>query len=695
LFPTTPNLKVALRSTNPYVEILQPDLALGNVNTMQKVNNQGFPFRLALQRNIPKDTEVVLRLDYEDNGKTDRQFIAIVINPSYYVINRNSMTTSIGSIGRIGYEDTGKQTGGVGFVYNGTPMLYELGLLMGISPTKVPNTVRSVGNSNIANDFTAVNFVSEVLPSKVSAYDLQGIFNDNGANSRKIGLTVNYKSFVWAGVPNDKFFIVEYTLRNTSGAALNDLAIGLFADWDISENGAEDQAKWDNENRMGYIYHNVPTGQYGGIQLLNTNLTPNYYAIENDDDLNVGVYTSNTDKGFTDAEKYKTLSNGLSKITAGDKEPKGKDVSHVVAANGIKLAANDSIKVAFAFMGGDNLQDLKNSAKAAAAMYNQTMKAPQPIVNSLTICPNSRATLTATGASKFNWYNSITGGKPIGTGNTYTTSALTTDSTFYVANADQPFESIRTAANVSLATSGQVSVSGSLNLCKGEKVRLTAPRGETFLWSTGATSRSIVVEAAGSYTVRTRSQNPACEITSAPVLITEKASPTADFASSLSTVDLKDNKAITFTDRSTDAVQWKWDFGGGLTSTERNPTVTYTKFGDFVVSLSVTAANGCTATVRKPFVVTGIEDLQFAAQTKLYPNPNEGNFVLSLNNQIVGDLQLKIYNTLGVLVWEKSYAAQEVQQNLAIALPQLAAGLYTVQLNNANKQAVKKMMITR
>jgi serine protease len=695
LFATTPKLKVTLSSANSAIQVLNGEVNLGLMQMMQRTNNRSTPFRIALQKNVPKDTEVILRLDYEDEGKVDRQFIAVTLNPSYYIINKNSMTTSIGSIGRIGYEDIGKQTGGVGFVYNGTPILYELGLMVGISNTQVPNTVRSTGNGIFANDFQPVNFVSEVLPSKVSSYDLQGIINDNSASTRKIGVTINYKSFVWAGVPNDKYFIVEYTIRNTRGTNIDNLAIGLFADWDLSENGGEDKADWDNDNRLGYIYHTASTGIYGGIQLLNNNLAPNYYAIDNDDNVGVGVYSSNTDKGFTDTEKYKTLSNGLAKIKAGDKETKGQDVSHVVAAGGIKIAANDSVKVAFAFLAGDNLQDLKNSAKAANIMYNQTLKASQPLTTNAVVCYDSKATLTATGASKLNWYNSITGGKLIATGTSYTTTALKTDSTFYVSNAEQPFESVRTPASVRLATIPEVLVNGNLSICKGEKVRLTATRGQTFIWLNGATSRSIEVSAAGTYSVRIASQNPTCVSNSQPIVITEKTAPEANFSSSISTVDLANNMAITFTDRSTNAAKWAWDFGEGSTSTEKNPVITFKKFGDFVVQLTVTSAEGCTSTLSKPFVVTGNENHVFASQINLFPNPNNGDFALKIDNQALGLVQIKIYNQLGILVWEQNNPKANANAEINLQLPHLPAGLYSVHLQNGKSWAVKKMQLLR
>ncbi len=54
---------------------------------------------------------------------------------------------------------------------------------------------------------------------------------------------------------------------------------------------------------------------------------------------------------------------------------------------------------------------------------------------------------------------------------------------------------------------------------------------------------------------------------------------------------------VSFTGNSAQAVQWLWDFGDGNISTQQNPNHTYTEFGVFPVSLTVTDANGCTASV--------------------------------------------------------------------------------------------------
>jgi gliding motility-associated-like protein len=51
---------------------------------------------------------------------------------------------------------------------------------------------------------------------------------------------------------------------------------------------------------------------------------------------------------------------------------------------------------------------------------------------------------------------------------------------------------------------------------------------------------------------------------------------------------------VQFQNSSTNAVSYQWDFGDGTTSTQANPSHTYTQLGDYDVTLIVTNASGCT-----------------------------------------------------------------------------------------------------
>ena len=81
--------------------------------------------------------------------------------------------------------------------------------------------------------------------------------------------------------------------------------------------------------------------------------------------------------------------------------------------------------------------------------------------------------------------------------------------------------------------------------------------------------------------------------------ITVYPSPNANFLADKTIACLP--ATIEFTDHSTDNVgtitQWRWDFGDGNISTQRNPTHTYSNLGFYNVLLTVTSNTGCSNTI--------------------------------------------------------------------------------------------------
>ena len=98
-----------------------------------------------------------------------------------------------------------------------------------------------------------------------------------------------------------------------------------------------------------------------------------------------------------------------------------------------------------------------------------------------------------------------------------------------------------------------------------------------------------------------------------------------------------DGATVTFTNESTGAASYEWDFGDGTTSTEESPTHTYPGKGKYVPTLYATAANGIQAeasTVLHIAKTTAIKlddntvsDWDTVTHNVVVAGPNSGNFI--------------------------------------------------------------------
>jgi len=147
------------------------------------------------------------------------------------------------------------------------------------------------------------------------------------------------------------------------------------------------------------------------------------------------------------------------------------------------------------------------------------------------------------------------------------------------------------------------------SLCEGGTVGFTDLSTDPTSWfwdfgdgsTSGAQHPNHTYLAAGVYTVRLTVSNPCGNDTEVkPQYITVRGGPTADFAG-----DYPSNcvgNAIDFTDLSTGALTWHWDFGDGITSDLQNPSHTYSASGSYTVSLRVTNACGDDAETKPGYV---------------------------------------------------------------------------------------------
>ncbi|MEZ4845389.1 MAG: PKD domain-containing protein [Bacteroidia bacterium] len=70
---------------------------------------------------------------------------------------------------------------------------------------------------------------------------------------------------------------------------------------------------------------------------------------------------------------------------------------------------------------------------------------------------------------------------------------------------------------------------------------------------------------------------------------------------------------LTFSNTSSGATTYTWNFGDGGTSTSANPSHTYSAAGNYVVSLTAKNANGCSNTYQQTVIISGTPTANFTA----------------------------------------------------------------------------------
>ena len=109
-----------------------------------------------------------------------------------------------------------------------------------------------------------------------------------------------------------------------------------------------------------------------------------------------------------------------------------------------------------------------------------------------------------------------------------------------------------------------------------------------------------------------------------------KAKPTMDIKASQQ-FSCEAPLEVEFTDQTSNAASgstYKWDFGDGTTSTQRNPQHTYEEIGLYNVTLYITSPNGCVfSQVFSKFINVGILDLSFTESKKNICAPGKVLFV--------------------------------------------------------------------
>lgn len=231
-----------------------------------------------------------------------------------------------------------------------------------------------------------------------------------------------------------------------------------------------------------------------------------------------------------------------------------------------------------------------------------------------------------------------------------------------------------------------ITVTGNLVLCSGDSVTLTAPSGASaYLWSNGATTRTIKVKVAGSYSVQTQSTVTAClSLASAPKVVVVKPLP------STPTISLTRPDSLIASPAT--GTNYVWYRNGIKIAGATKSKYKATQNGSYTVTYTDTST--CSSALSAPYNLVGVGENHSISDFRIYPNPSEGGFTLEFDG-IGANHQVQVLNMLGQEVWSKEMdGSEETKNRIAVQLPAgTDAGLYMVCISGANGVLHKSLVI--
>ncbi len=226
-----------------------------------------------------------------------------------------------------------------------------------------------------------------------------------------------------------------------------------------------------------------------------------------------------------------------------------------------------------------------------------------------------------------------------------------------------------------------ISASGPTTFCQGQNVTLTSSSSSGNTWSTGATTQSITVSTAGSYSVTV---SGICgTATSSSVTVVVNSPPATPTISQLNS-DLVSSSVINN----------QWYAGSTIIVGETNQNFTPNQSGWY--SVTVTDSNGCSSSsLQYYFVSTGVLVVNWNSSfsVEVYPNPVlEEKMTIVFHSRKAEVVHLKLIDELGRETITIGDQFVNGDLSISVAIDHLAPGIYFLDVLSASGNMVKKVL---
>lgn len=148
---------------------------------------------------------------------------------------------------------------------------------------------------------------------------------------------------------------------------------------------------------------------------------------------------------------------------------------------------------------------------------------------------------------------------------------------------------------------------------------------------------------------------------------------------------ISSNLTTDFTNNSSDAASYNWDFGDGGTSSQANPTHSYASNGTYTVRLIARTACGFADTLFQQIGIVSALEPSWLEQFSLTPNPTNDRFSVEMNGTPQASVSFQVTNAVGQLVQHETSGFQTGWLQKSFDLEGFPAGIYTLQIRSGNE----------
>ncbi|TND10553.1 MAG: hypothetical protein FD123_195 [Bacteroidetes bacterium] len=273
------------------------------------------------------------------------------------------------------------------------------------------------------------------------------------------------------------------------------------------------------------------------------------------------------------------------------------------------------------------------------------------------------------------------------TGGNGQTEIVTTSGTVSVSVIDGFGCSSSDTISVTINSNPVVAFPGDVTQCGGTVILDAQNSGASYLWNDSTTAQTLTVTSSGTYYVTVTDSNGCSGSDTANVTI--NTVPVVIGTASATTVCTDDaNVSLAGT-----PAGGTWA-GTGVSGSSFDPSA---GTGSMAVIYTYTDLNGCSGSDTINILVNacvGVIENTASAGVYVYPNPNNGNFILAVNEN-ADDLLIEVLDAQG----RRIYLANEKQvpagSARTIALDDAASGFYILRASANGKQQLIRLAIQR